>query len=290
MELVHHTIPENIETFSSYKFKAWMSTIPPEYQSKVQSFYHEPTENHSNYRLKDIFYPHKDDLPGIATGKENLREDFWDLLFSLGKINNWARYILDMIESDKYPNLYTDLSAYSEGKVFHFDVPRKLCTISNREYKSFRKRLVDDSEKELFEASYKKVAVFEYGLDEDTSYEDQVKLVVAFKKIGELDTHLMNELNVIGKYVDDVKNDDQLVDYLTSNHKFSILLDLNAFKEKLYDQLLPRHKEKILYGSDFYFTQVFGPRHEQYVQDFVNIFDDEFQDIAQKHSEKFLRL
>ena len=49
-------------------------------------------------------------------------------------------------------------------------------------------------------------------------------------------------------------------------------------------------KSKILYGSDYYLTQFFGPSAEQYLSDFKEAFGDDFDIIASENPERFLNI
>ncbi len=289
MEMVHHTLPERLERFPEHRFNQWINSMPAEHRRTVARCYNPPTENVSNVTLrKELFYPDREDSPQLAWEKEDRRIDFWELLYDIGKLNNWSKYILEMIQSDKYPNLYTDLSAFSEGHFFSFSIPRSLCVLNRREHRAIRQQIGNQSDVVFFDSLYKQTPLLTYILDESIPYPDQVRLLIIFRRIGKLGPGLTGKINTINKLVNSGGSEDGLIEYLVNNEKFSILLELNAFKEKLYDQLDTRHQEKILYGSDFYFTQLFGPRHEQFVQDFVNAFGTDFEEIARKHPRQFL--
>jgi hypothetical protein len=53
-------------------------------------------------------------------------------------------------------------------------------------------------------------------------------------------------------------------------------------------ELLNTEKSKILYGSDFFLAQFFGPTMEQYFDDFQKTFNSDFDIIAAKNPELFL--
>ena len=71
---------------------------------------------------------------------------------------------------------------------------------------------------------------------------------------------------------------------------FSIKEELESFKQNFYDKLSPYEKSKILYGSDFFLAQFFGPTMKQYFADFKEVFGDDFDTIASKNPEKFLNI
>ncbi|WP_319589522.1 amidohydrolase family protein [uncultured Draconibacterium sp.] len=71
---------------------------------------------------------------------------------------------------------------------------------------------------------------------------------------------------------------------------FSIRETLSTFKNSFFDKLSDYEKSKILYGSDYYLTQFFGPSMEQYFSDFKLAFGDDFETIASINPKKFLNL
>ncbi|WP_321375677.1 amidohydrolase family protein [uncultured Draconibacterium sp.] len=71
---------------------------------------------------------------------------------------------------------------------------------------------------------------------------------------------------------------------------FSIRETLSTFKTSFFDKLTDYEKSKILYGSDYYLTQFFGPSMEQYFSDFKAAFGDDFETIASINPTRFLNL
>ncbi|MCE4564330.1 hypothetical protein INQ51_08395 [Maribellus sp. CM-23] len=69
---------------------------------------------------------------------------------------------------------------------------------------------------------------------------------------------------------------------------FSIKEELKTFKNNFFDKLSDYEKSKILYGSDFYLTQFFGPTLKQYFEDFKEAFGNEFDLIANVNTKRFL--
>lgn len=70
---------------------------------------------------------------------------------------------------------------------------------------------------------------------------------------------------------------------------FSIKDPLVIFKNNFYNKLSDYEKSKILYGSDFFLAQFFGPTMEQYFDDFKTAFGDDFDTIASDNPKHFLR-
>jgi len=60
------------------------------------------------------------------------------------------------------------------------------------------------------------------------------------------------------------------------------------FKQSLFDKLKPEVQNKMLYGSDFFFIELFGPKTEHYINDFKDVFGDDFKRIASENPERFL--
>ncbi len=69
---------------------------------------------------------------------------------------------------------------------------------------------------------------------------------------------------------------------------FTIEHDLSVFKHNLFDNLSKNIQERILYGSDFFFIEFFGPKMERYIKDFKDVFGEEFKVIASQNPERFL--
>lgn len=72
------------------------------------------------------------------------------------------------------------------------------------------------------------------------------------------------------------------------NGEYTIKHQLTIFKSMLFDNLRPDVKNKILYGSDFFFCLMFGPTMENYIKEFRNVFKDDFDTIANVNPERFL--
>jgi len=71
---------------------------------------------------------------------------------------------------------------------------------------------------------------------------------------------------------------------------FSIQESLSTFKKTIYDNQPDSVKDKILYGSDFFFVLLFGPTMENYIAEFKAVFAEEFDRIASRNPERFLSI
>lgn len=69
---------------------------------------------------------------------------------------------------------------------------------------------------------------------------------------------------------------------------FSIKEELKTVKRSFFDKLSDYEKSKILYGSDFFLAQFFGPAMQQYFTDFKEAFGKDFELIASDNPHKFL--
>ena len=69
---------------------------------------------------------------------------------------------------------------------------------------------------------------------------------------------------------------------------FSIKESLRNFKASFYNKLTDYEKSKILYGSDYFLLQFFGPSMKQYLSDFKAAFGDDFDVIASENPKRFL--
>ena len=71
---------------------------------------------------------------------------------------------------------------------------------------------------------------------------------------------------------------------------FSIKEELKTFKHNFFDKLSEYEKSKMLYGSDYYLTQFFGPTLQQYFDDFQEAFGEDFDVIAIDNPKRFLNI
>lgn len=71
---------------------------------------------------------------------------------------------------------------------------------------------------------------------------------------------------------------------------FSINLELKKFVRDFFKKISDYEKSKILYGSDYYLTQFFGPSMKQYLADFKDAFGNNFDKIASDNPKRFLNI
>jgi len=182
MEYVNYQIPEKMEIKTLDKY---MKNFSKDYKNLIDSIYK---------RKRKYMYLQKD-------FRFEDRKKIWNIMYHAGLIDNWAKAIFEIVRNVNYPNAYTDLSCFSEGK------------------------LID--------------------LAGDNST-DQV---------------------------------------------FTIKYELENFKRNFFNQISAYEKSKILYGSDFFLAQFFGPTMKQYYSDFKEVFGSDFDIIAhEKNAERFLNI
>lgn len=173
MEFVNYVVPDKIKIA---EFKDMLEALDYEQREIVHASY---TKKMGKYELKEGILPEEKKL-------------LWNALYYGGIIDNWSKAIFDIINNQKYKNVYTDLSCFSEGEF------------------------------------------------------------------------------VDGEYT--IKN------------------QLSQFKSLVYDKLRPEIKSKILYGSDFFFCLMFNPQIENYIKEFKEVFNDDFNVIASVNPERFLKI
>lgn len=179
MEYIKYDLPDKIEIKT---FEKYLKNCKPENKNLVDSIY----TRKRKYMYQTKHFSFED------------RKIIWNIMHAAGLIDNWAKAIFEIIRDKKYPNAYTDLSCFSEGKLID---------------------LADDNSKKPV---------------------------------------------------------------------FTIKFTLENFKRNFFDKINDYEKSKILYGSDFFLAQFFGPTMEQYFADFKEAFGDDFDIIASDNPKRFL--
>lgn len=70
--------------------------------------------------------------------------------------------------------------------------------------------------------------------------------------------------------------------------KFSIKEALQDFKSSFYNECSEYEKSRFIFGSDYYFTRLFGPDPHDYLISFREVFGSDFTLLAKSSPEKFL--
>lgn len=101
MEFVNYSFPKRFMSMNEYDFEDLIDAI-------------DGLDN------KDLVRNCFRDYNRIIRVKDNIgsidRKKLWMLLYEAGEIDNWSKAIFDIIRDSKYPNAYSDLSCFSEGK------------------------------------------------------------------------------------------------------------------------------------------------------------------------------
>lgn len=77
---------------------------------------------------------------------------------------------------------------------------------------------------------------------------------------------------------------------VNGEHIYRIQEHLSEFKSSFFDKMTDYQKSKILYGSDFFLVEFQGVKMRQYITDFRAVFGSDFDLIANKNSEQFLKI
>ena len=179
--MIDYILPEKIEIKI---FDKYLSNFSEENKNLLESIYDKKRKY--MYLIKNIAY--------------NERAKIWNIMYSSGLIDNWAKAIFETVKKPKYPNAFTDVSCFSIGELINLP-------------------------------------------------DDDVDVPV-----------------------------------------FSIKGELKKFMRDFFNTISDYEKSKILYGSDYYLTQFFGPTMKQYLSDFKEAFGDDFDLIASENPERFLNI
>jgi predicted TIM-barrel fold metal-dependent hydrolase len=201
---------------------------------------------------------------------------------------------------EKYPNLKLNMAHFG-GKVelekyVNYEIDLK--KLSTNDFSSLL-NLVDDHEtrvliekcflKKEIKLKGKTIRVI-YNLDKEISDENRKKLWNALYHVGWQDSWSKAILDIVTLYPNAYTDVSCFSNGKITDGIYSIKEPLTNFKENVYDQLPDYVKDKILYGSDFFFILLFGPTMENYISDFKQVFGTEFDRIASRNPERFLNL
>jgi predicted TIM-barrel fold metal-dependent hydrolase len=199
---------------------------------------------------------------------------------------------------EKYPNLILNMAHFGGKedlwKYVNYEIDVKKLTSNDF---SLLLSLVDDgSSRELIEKSFVKKEVklkgktirVVYNLDKTLGDDDRKKLWNTLYYSGWQDNWSKAILDIATQYPNVYTDVSCFSNGKTIDGVFTIRETLSEFKVKLYDQLPDRVKDKILYGSDFFFVLLFGPTMDNYISDFKQVFGEEFDRIASRNPERFL--
>lgn len=201
---------------------------------------------------------------------------------------------------EKYPSLNLNMAHFGGreelSKYVNYEIELKKLTINDF---SSLLNLVDDQEtRVLIEKCFLKKEIklkgktisVAYNLDKALSDENRKKLWNALYHVGWQDNWSKTILDLVTLYPNAYTDVSCFSKGKTVDGVYSIKETLTDFKVKIFDQLPDNVKDKILYGSDFFFIMLFGPKMENYISEFKQVFGSEFDRIASRNPERFLNL
>jgi len=201
---------------------------------------------------------------------------------------------------EKYPNLKLDLAHFGGkaelSKFVNSEIDKTRLTSS--EFASLLDLFDDEVIIDLVIKSYQKremkfknkpVRVV-YVLDKKMADDDRRILWEALYQVGWQDNWSRTILDIISTFPNAYTDVSCFTDGETVDNVYSIKRPLTNFKANVYDQLPDSVKNKILYGSDFFFVLLFGPTMENYIAEFKEVFGTEFDRIASRNPERFLNI
>jgi len=201
---------------------------------------------------------------------------------------------------EKYPNLKLNMAHFGGrdelAKYVNYAIDVK--KLSSNEFSSLVDLAENEETKTLFETCFLKKEVklkgkairVVYVLDKNIEPENRKKLWNSLYYVGWQNNWTKAILDIISRFPNAYTDVSCFTNGKTIDGVFSIKEPLSAFKENVYDQLTDEVKNKILYGSDFFFVLLFGPTMENYISEFKEVFGTEFDRIASTNPERFLNL
>jgi predicted TIM-barrel fold metal-dependent hydrolase len=201
---------------------------------------------------------------------------------------------------EKYPNLKLNLAHFGGKdeimKLVNFEITEK--KLSSNDFSSLLDLTQDTESRELIEKCFQKKEIklkgktirMVYNLDKALDDETRQNLWNVLYQLGWQDNWSKTILDIITDFPNAYTDVSCFTNGKIIDGVFTIKETLSDFKTNIYDNLSEEVKDKILYGSDFFFVLLFGPTMENYVGDFKNVFGEEFERIASRNPERFLEM
>jgi predicted TIM-barrel fold metal-dependent hydrolase len=201
---------------------------------------------------------------------------------------------------EKYPNLKLNLAHFG-GKEEIMNFTNKVIVttkLTSNDFSSLLELTEEAETRSLIEKCFLKKEIklkgksirVVYNLDKTLDEETREKLWNALYKLEWQDNWSKAILDIITRFPNAYTDVSCFANGKVVNGVYSIKETLSAFKEKIYNNLSTEVKDKILYGSDFFFLLLFGPTMENYIADFKHVFGEEFDRIASRNPERFLNI
>lgn len=158
---------------------------------------------------------------------------------------------------------------------------------------------MNGDDKNLIQSIYSRKRKYMY-LIKDFRFDDRKKIWNTMYHSGLIDNwakaifELVRNVEYTNAYTDlSCFSEGKLIDLADDGSNrpvFTIKYELNKFVRNFYSQLSDYEKSKLLYGSDYFLAQFFGPSMKQYFSDFKEAFGDEFDTIAIDNPKRFLHI
>jgi len=201
---------------------------------------------------------------------------------------------------EKYPNLTLNLAHFGGKEELERFVDAEISVkkLNSNDFSMLLDLAEDDETRLLIENSFLKKEIrlkgkairVIYSLDKTLTDETRKKLWDALYYMGWQNSWSKAIYDILKQYPNAYTDLSCFSSGKTIDGVFTIKESLLAVKEKMYDTFPDEIKDKILYGSDFFFVLLFGPTMENYIANFKEVFGEEFERIASKNPERFLNL
>ena len=232
------------------------------------------------------------DVIGLKAG-EAIRER----AYKLNHPNLWKEVM------SKYPNLRINFAHFGgDSEIMEYvrkELPKKVTV--QRFYDSLKR--VPEIARDQAKKAYRKRETYMY-LRPDIPDDLRTGLWDLFQNTGLIDNWTFHILEII--------RNPAYPNAYTDLSAFSISEDLNGntiwrtdadgtdyvsikdalqqFKSDFYDRQVDYTKKKILYGSDFFLLEVWGPKTRYFSREFKEVFGAEFDQLSIAHPKSFLNL
>lgn len=201
---------------------------------------------------------------------------------------------------EKYPNLKLNMAHFGGKDELMKLSSHEITTqkLTSNDFSALLDLVEDEETKLLFEKCFirkerkskEKVSHGSYYLVKTLDDKTRGELWTALYKLGWQDSWSQGILDLITRFPNAYTDLSCFTSGKPIDGIYSIRESLSNFKENVYDLMPDEVKNKILYGSDFFFVLLFGPTMENYIADFKLVFVEEFDRIASRNPERFLNI
>jgi predicted TIM-barrel fold metal-dependent hydrolase len=201
---------------------------------------------------------------------------------------------------EKYPNLKLNMAHFGGKeellKLANYEITNKKLT--SNDFFSLLELAENEETRAIIEKCFLKKEIklkgktirMVYNLDKTLDFNTRQQLWNTLYELGWQDSWSKGILDIVTRFPNAYTDISCFTGGKSIDGVFSIKETLSTFKENIYDQQPDYVKDKILYGSDFFFVLLFGPTMENYIADFKEVFGKEFDRIASRNPERFLNI